>query len=140
MGLFTGVKAIFTGAKTADGAIEIAKKGTDGLIKGLDKLFYTAEEKSEASLKVTQAAIEMVKTNHGEHTIKSVTRRWLAWLIMGNFCFLVTLGALIYKIDSEWAKHILECAGLLSGMALAVSICYFGYYGLNAVIGKAKGR
>lgn len=140
MGFFSGIKAIFTGVKTADKAMDIATKGTDGIIAGIDKLFYTDEEKAEAGMKVTELAISMVKATHSESTIRSVTRRWLAWLVMGVFCFLITLGALIWKIDEGWAIHILKCAGLLSNLALAVGIFYFGYYGVKAIVGKSKGE
>ena len=89
---------------------------------------------------VTKTAIEMVKVTRDENSIRSYTRRMLAWAIMGNFCFLITLGALIWKYDLGWAKHILACAGLLSNLALAVGIFYFGYYGVQSIVGKAKDK
>jgi hypothetical protein len=55
---------------------------------------------------------------------------------MGNFCLLLTLGALIYKLDRLWALHILDCASALSNLALAIGIFYFGYYGVKAIVGK----
>ena len=38
-----------SGAKQADKALEIADKATSGIVNGIDKLFFTEEEKSDVS-------------------------------------------------------------------------------------------
>jgi hypothetical protein len=98
----------------------------------VDALFFTDEEKSRASLEITMAAIEMVKVTQGETNVRSVTRRVLAWLIMGSFLFLLLFGAMIYKVDPAWSAYCLESAKALIFLATPVGIFYFGYYGVKA--------
>jgi len=132
MGFFTSLKAIFSAPK----GLDMVDKGLDSLYAGVDKVFFTAEEKSEAALKITEAAIEMVKSTQGESTVRSVTRRIMAILIMGPFVLLICSSAVVWRFDPAWAKVILEAAGMLSNLALAVGIFYFGYYGIKQIVKK----
>lgn len=122
-----------SGMKQADKAMDIADKATTGLIAGVDALFFTEEEKSKASFEVTQAAIRMIEVTQGEATVRSITRRVLAWLIMGTFLFLLLFGTLVYKWDAEWSKYCLDSAKALTFLATPVGIFYFGYYGVKAL-------
>lgn len=127
--------AWLTGSKQADKAMDIATKATDGLIAGLDAVWFTDEEKSMAALEITRAAIRMVETTQGESTTRSITRRVLAWAIMGAFLFLLVGGALIYKFDAAWAGQFLLAAKSLTFLATPVGVFYFGYYGVKSVKG-----
>jgi len=122
-----------TGVQTAEKAMDVAKEATTGLIAGVDALFFTDEEKSKASFEVTKAAIQMVTVTQGETTVRSITRRVLAWLIMGTFLFLLLFGAMIYKIDANWSAYCLNSAKALIFLATPVGIFYFGYYGVKAL-------
>lgn len=123
-------------------AADIAEKATSGLISGIDKMFFTNEEKAEAAQKVMDVHLKMIEATASENTVRSKTRRYLALMIMGTFLFLLVFGALIYKFDPEWARHVLECAKSLSAMAFAIGVFYFGYYGIKSLLtgkGKKKG-
>lgn len=122
-----------TGVRTAEKAMEVADKATTGLIEGIDALIFTDEERSRANFDITQAAITMIVATQGETTVRSITRRVLAWLIMGSFLFLLLFGAMIYKVDPAWSAHCLASAKALIFLATPVGIFYFGYYGVKAL-------
>ena len=122
-----------TGMQQADKAMDMANKATTGLIAGVDALFFTDEEKSRANFQITEAAIKMIAVTQGEATVRSITRRVLAWLIMGTFLFLLLFGTMVYKIDHEWSAYCLASAKALTFLATPVGIFYFGYYGVKAL-------
>jgi D-alanyl-lipoteichoic acid acyltransferase DltB (MBOAT superfamily) len=122
-----------TGVRTAEKAMEIADKATGGLIAGVDAMFFTDEEKSRANFQITEAAIKMIAITQGEATVRSITRRVLAWLIMCTFLFLLLFGTMIFKVDPEWSAYCLNSAKALTFLATPVGIFYFGYYGVKAM-------
>lgn len=129
--------------KSSEKALDIVDKGTNGVIAGMDKLFFTNEEKSEASLKVTEAHLKLVEATAGENSKRSITRRILAVMIMGSFLALLLFGAVIHRWDPEWSKHVLVCASALSTLSLTIGIFYFGTYGIKSIfpnIGNGKKR
>ncbi len=133
-----GIWAWITGAQQIDKAMDIAVKGTDGLIAGLDMAWFTDEERAIAALEITQAAVQMVLATQGESTVRSITRRVLAWMIMTTFLFLLLFGTLIYKWDPEWSAYCLNSAKALTFLATPVSIFYFGYYGIKQIRREKK--
>ena len=131
-----GIWALLTGAQTANKSLDLAKTGLESVTGMFDALHYSKEEKGAASLALTTAAIRMVEATHGESTTRSITRRILAWAIMGSFLFLLLFGTLVYKWDAEWSAYCLNSAKALTFLATPVGIFYFGYYGIKAVRGK----
>jgi hypothetical protein len=96
-----------------------------------------------AQMELARLNQELVKSTMHENSIRSITRRILAWSIMGSFLVLILLSAIVYAIPfpsdtesvqfgSDWAEHILMVVEHLANMALAVSIFYFG----SALIGS----
>ncbi len=132
-----GIFAWLSGMKQADKAMDIAKEASTGIIAGIDAAWFTPEEKSRAAFEITQAAIQMVVATQGEATVRSITRRVLAWMIMGTFLFLLMFGTLVYKFDATWAAYCLSSAKALTFLATPVGIFYFGYYGIKQ-LGKKK--
>jgi len=126
-----GIWAWITGAQQADKAMDIAKEGATNLFAGVDMVWFTPEEKSIAALKITESVIRMVEATKGESTVRSITRRVLAWMIMGTFLFLLLFGTLVYKWDAGWSAYCLNSAKALTFLATPVGIFYFGYYGIK---------
>ena len=125
MGFFT---TLFSTQKVIDAIPETAGKVVDGVISGVDKLFFTDEEKTEASQKAMDSIYSFIKTTMDESSIRSITRRVLAVEVVSAFVFLLLAGAIIYILNPTWAAHVLDCAKALSNLVLAVSVFYFGPY------------
>jgi len=111
---------------------EAASKVLDGAIKGIDALVYTEEEKAAARQKMMDNWIELQKALGEETTVRSVTRRILAVLIVLPFVCLILAAAVIYAFDLEYAKFLLALAESQFGwLVLGVMGFYFGPYMMN---------
>ena len=122
----------------AEKALGIVEKAEGAIIAGIDKMWFTAEEKSEASLMVTNAHIELMKALAGENSARAITRRLLAMMFCGTFLSLLIIATAVWKFDPIWSKQIFEVVEVMSNPVLAIVIFYFGYYGIGQVMDKRK--
>ena len=129
---------LFSFLKTSEKALDAGTKVIDGAVSGIDKLFFTAEEKSEASLKAVDLWIETQKAIRDEGSARSITRRILAVMIIG-FTLVVGLGAcIIFPFNAAWAAYLVALLKEFGFMTGAVVVFYFGYYGFKAIVGAKK--
>ena len=133
---------IFTASKTAT---EAAKNVVDGTIAGIDKAFYTEEERAENFQKRLelfergyQIWLDAQKVLVNETTPRSITRRVLAILILGAFLVLILAAGGVYIFNPVWADWLIKCSGYLKGLSLTVGVFYFGYYAISGVVQTVK--
>lgn len=116
-------------------------KIVDGAISAGDKLFYTDEEKADFRLKVGNQVIKFIGVAGDENSIRSKARRILAILIVGHELLFLDLAAIAYIFSKpEVGKLFLGLAATLAAATTAVVIFYFGYYGVQNIIGKIKDK
>ena len=139
MGIFTGIKTLITGSNRG---LNIAEKSANGIIAGIDKMVFTKEEKFDAWKDVAKVHLEIVKQAAQESSSKSMTRRLLALVLIGDYCFLTTFAAIVWKFDTAWALKIVEIANNtnLGKLALWFGIFYVVYYGVSTVIDHVKDK
>lgn len=118
---------LFSNKKTVDKVINSA-------ISGVDKLFFTKQEKSEFLNKVGETQIDFIKSTINESTARSLTRRYISILIISCFVLLIIFCAVIYGFDKDWASHILTQIKEFSTLALMVAGFYFGPYAISQYI------
>jgi hypothetical protein len=122
--------------------IEDRSKDISNLIdytaSGLDKLFFTDQEKAQVSLETMAMHLKLIELTMSETSIRSITRRILAWLIMGGFLFLIFFSAIVFKLSPEWAAFAFKCAAQIYELVLMVGFFYFGYYAVSSVVKKVK--
>ncbi len=131
MGILSWLK---TSEKAVDTAADLVKDGA----AALDMMFYTDEEKSISAQKMIDTWIEMQNAMHQENSAKSITRRYLALMILGSFLAQAFIAIGLFRYDPEWSKFVLSIMGLQSFMVGSVTIFYFGYYGIKQILGKKK--
>lgn len=135
--MFGVLGALFGGSEAATKSIDLISSSVKGIAGFIDEQEFTTEERVKANLELNRLNRELVKTTMSENSIRSITRRILAWSIMGSFLFLVMFSAIIYGVPfpsdvegvsfgGQWSNHVMDVAAELSNMALAVSIFYFG--------------
>lgn len=119
MGIFDIFKS---SSKAVDTAANIAEKTADGI----GKIFFTEEEKSDARQKWFTVWLDLQKTLSTEGTPTAISRRILAFMVMGPFVGLIIFGVIVFKFDPTWAKFILtEGVERLALLAAAVGATYF---------------
>jgi hypothetical protein len=131
MGLLS---TIFGTPKIVDTVADTVKSG----VGMLDNAFYTDQEKAADGQKIMELWLKIQETTAGENSIRSVTRRILAWTIMGAYVVIVLGACIVWKFDSAWATYILSLLTdtNLSYLALIVGFFYFGSYAVGQYIKK----
>lgn len=127
--MFSWLKGLFGGAGKTEAVID---KAADGIYNGLDKLIYTDEEKADALAKGRELFLEFAKSAYDQNSIRSVTRRWLAFLVVGPcITFYVTSG-IAFFFNEAAAAHFMNMATGLTPWAGGVLVFYFGPHLISA--------
>lgn len=148
--IFGSGKALEQGLKTVDTVAE-------GMVSGVDALFFTDEEKSNASMKAMATRMSMVKALQDEFAPRAITRRVLAIIIIGStflhFHFAVFLGIMANmnpkmikigdKVVNAWTGALEFTVSIIVQevkIAMIVVFFYFGYYGVKAIMKQKNGN
>lgn len=126
MGWLTG---LFGGGDTANKAIDSATTVLSGIGGWIDNKDFTPQEKSIALAKAADNHLELVKAINNENSVRSITRRIMAWGIVG-FNILWASVAMIFIIigKAEIVKDMVKVVEAFNlGIAfVAVITLYFG--------------
>ena len=131
------IKGLFGGSSNN---ADVASKAADGIYNGLDKLIYTDEEKADALAQGREVFLKFIDKAYDQNSIRSVTRRWLAFMIVGPTMGIVLLmviskGIAIFAESTgfgEYAKFLFETTQLLAPWAGGILIFYFGPHLIGA--------
>jgi hypothetical protein len=122
--------------KTAETAAEAGKSIVDGLISGIDAVYYTDEEKAAAKQKASETILKFWDAISQESTEQSKARRELARMTFQVFFFFLLAAAAVFKFDAELAKFLLQLAGKIMFLVSAIGVIYFGPHQLQKVFKK----
>lgn len=128
---------MFTFLKTAGallfGGSEAGSKSTSNIMKvaegvgtWIDERDFTEEEKSKANAANLAVILEAVKLTQNENSVRSITRRVLAWAIMGTYLlsFWIAAVSVYLEKDPSLLFQLLD-KFMLPELALAVGSFYF---------------
>jgi len=121
--MISWLTGLFGSSKSTDTVVETAAKG---IYNGLDALFFTDEEKAEFRQKQAETVIKFAEIAYDENSIRSVTRRWLAFMVVGPTMLFALAGAVIYIFNEPYANFLLEMAGKFIPWAGGILAFYFG--------------
>jgi len=110
--LYNGVKAMFSSGGSKGGqASEIVKAGIDAI----DSMKFTDEEKAGNALDIGKQklqwgnlALKHVETTVGESTMRSLSRRYLAWGVFSLGGFLTLYSLFMRTLAVLWISHAEE--------------------------------
>ncbi len=77
----SAISTIFGGSGATSKAAEFAMDSAKGIGNWIDEQQLTDQESAEFKLKTGQMMLEAVKATQNENSVRSVTRRYLAWAI-----------------------------------------------------------
>lgn len=122
--MFSFIKNLFGGSGDTSSILE---KAADGIYNGLDKLVYTEEEKAESLAKGRELFMEFAKVAYDQNSIRSVTRRWLAFMVIGPTMVFYVVSVLfrLFGMVAE-ADFTIQAANNLIPWAGGVLAFYFG--------------
>jgi len=109
-----------------------------GVGSWIDEQQFTDEEKSVANQKMLNFRMDVLTKTADESTIRSISRRILAWSVTGVFLTLIMLSAAGTILGMSWAEGIFLIAQSIYTSFLAVMSFYFVSQIGNSWIEKAK--
>ena len=124
--------------ETSDKAVEVVDNVVDNAAKGIDALWFTTEEKSKASLDVMELWVKMTANIANESSVRSLTRRYLAFAFCGIFILLLLGMTIIWPWNPTYSNYLLSVLGEIKWIITAIVIFYFGYFGVKEVLGIKK--
>ena len=128
--MFNWLRSLFGTQKNMDKVVETA---SNGIYNGLDKLIYTEEEKADAMAKGRELFVDFVKIAYEENSIRSIARRWLAFMVIAPEMFLFLMSGVIYPFDATYAGHLLTLVQIMAPWSAGILAFYFGPHLLSAL-------
>ena len=111
------------------GNSDSANKVVDGVVSGIDSMFFTDQEKSIASQKVLDFKIEYAKHTQNQ----SIARRVIAFAITGLWAILNLLAVALWFISEPASKFIFEVLKENINVPFMIVV---GFYFAAHIVGK----
>ena len=129
MGILTGLKSLLGGADIVRETVEIAGETVKATGRWIDEQQYTQEEKAKAWQQSVDTYLKWVELTSTENSLWRVTRRWLAWVILGEVILLVNVSVILVIFDHP--TMVMDIINLANAFWLgegltAVLVTYFG--------------
>ena len=107
------------------GAIFGSSKNTEtvvnGAVSGIDKLFYTKEEKAENAVKMSEWFLRYLEATQPQN----LARRFIALIIVCLWALLILAGVALYKLDQAYSRFIFE---VLRDIVMNPFLIVMGFY------------
>lgn len=130
-----GLLNLFSGKKKLDG-----QKVFDDVSSGIDKLFYTNEEKADQAQKAVDTYLEWYRLTLNENSARSITRRYLA-IMFASVYLLLLVGSAVAKIFNDaYATHLWDLSKTLGPYVGGIMGFYFMYYGVQSILKDSKSK
>ena len=114
------------------------QKTFDTISSGVDKLFFTNEEKVEAAQKAWDEWLNWYKLNVDETSARSITRRILAIMFASVYLGLLLAAAVMYTCNPDYAAFLFQLSEKLFALVSGIMLFYFGYYGVKSIVETNK--
>ena len=115
------------------------QKIIDGVFSGIDKSVLTKEEIIDYSIKAAELNLEFIKATQAESTPRSISRRVIAILVIGQYVLAFNIGLL--GIATGWfeGKEILTLTReAFEWSVISIIVFYFGNHLLNTMLPNMK--
>jgi len=129
---------LFSSDKTVRKAVNLVDDSVRGVGNWIDELSFTEQEKAQANQKLLDFRLKVLDKTADESSVRSISRRILAWAIVGVFLTLIMLSAIGTILGLSWAKGVFMIAKSIYEAFLAVISFYFVSHIGNSWIEKSK--
>ena len=123
----TILNAIFGSSKNTETIV-------NGASAGLDKLFFTAEEKADTNAKVADWFLRYLEATNPQN----LARRFIAFAVVALWCFLILLGVVAWQWNTSYADFVF--ATLTDIVAVPFGIIIGFYFAAHIVRGWQQGK
>ena len=121
------------------GAIFGSSKNTEtivnGAVAGLDKMFYTNEEKAEGMEKMREWYLRYLEATQPQN----LSRRLIAVAVVGLWAFLVIIATAVYRFDPDYGQFVFEVIDENVNLPFGIIIgFYFAAHVIRQLPGNGK--
>lgn len=109
-------------------------KLTTGAVNGLDKMFFTNEEKAEANQKLSEWYLKYLEATQPQN----LARRLIALIVSSLWAFLIIFGVLLYKLDPAWSAFVFSTLNNVVNNPFMIIVGF--YFLTHAVRAYKKGN
>ena len=102
-------------------------KLTTGAVSGLDKMFFTKEEKAEANQKLSEWYLKYL----GATQPQNLARRLIAMVVVSLWAFLIMIGVILFRLDPGWSAFVFST---LDNIVNAPFLMIMGFYFLTHAV------
>lgn len=120
---------LFGGSKAADKAMDLASSSIKGVGNWIDNRTFTDQEKSVANADAVKLHLKLVELTANENSTRSITRRIMAWAVVGVILALgiISVGFALAGQGEAVKSVLLVAEAFKLGWAFtAVIVFYFG--------------
>ena len=130
------IATLFGGRKTVEQGMKLAGDAARGIARWIDERDLTDQERIELNQKAADLMLQMVKATRDENSVRSITRRYLAWAIMGTFLLMIIAAAIVYPFSTAYAEYLFKLVADTDLGWLAAGVG--GFYFLANVVRARK--
>jgi len=106
---------------------EDATKIIDGATKGLDKIFFTKEERADANIKLSEWYLKYLSATEGQN----LARRFIAIIVVAIWGTLVVFGVAVRWISYEMSDFVFR---VLTDIVMTPFSIVIGFYFLTHAV------
>lgn len=83
---------LFGGSDSASEGVKFAQSAAKGIGSFIDEQKFTGQEKAEMNLETGKMMIGLIQSTQNENSVRSITRRYLAWGVTMFVLFWASIG------------------------------------------------
>ena len=112
---------------------EDASKVIDGAVAGLDKIFFTKEEKSEANQKLSEWYLKYLAATESQN----IARRFIAMVVVLLWAVLVAFGVVVRWFNESMSDFVFK---ILVDVVMTPFSIVIGFYFLTHAVRAYSGK
>lgn len=117
------------------GTADHTKTVLDASVAGIDKLFYTAEEKAENAARFADWYLRYLAATNPQN----LARRLIALVVVLLWALLIIAGVALWKVDEAYSKFVFETlVDIVAPPFLLIMGFYYGAHVVRAWVGTDK--
>lgn len=117
-----------------------AEKTIDTIREAGDKLFYTDEEKADSDKELFKLWADSFEKLRDENSARSITRRYIACMVVGFWLLLTAVCVGSYPFDPEYSAFVFDVLSIQTPIVIGVSVFYFGPHLIGRAVQQARSK
>lgn len=116
------------------GSAEHTKTVLDAGVKGLDALFYTAEEKAENAARFGDLYLRYLAATSPQN----LARRLIALVVVGLWAFLILVGVALWKLDAGYSAFVFSTLDNIVNLPFTIIVGFYFAAHIARLVGEKQ--